>query len=355
MAFSDDGKTNWTISSSSTLFTQRCNCIVYANNLWVVAGGKTNTLAYSTDGKNWSGIGNTTITNIAYCVAYANNLWVAGGNSGTGNNLAYSTDGKTWVISTNSYIIQTVYTVAYGNNLWIAGGGGTFTLAYSLDGKKNWTGIQSNPFTINYFIYTNNSWISGGDNNLSYSTNGTTWTGGESSNNSNSVRCIAYKGPLLTGCKLITCTSTGYTGSPGLCSCDTVSSYTGTVTYTNGILGGCDIIITTVPKTIYINSNIAMIAPFPLNKTFNFIPNKITIEPVSTSTTLLSSNGVYISRFSLDNTVFTSITNRNFPLTITSIPKPITTMFSSFILEFGTTNSGQNKSIPNIAFKFTFS
>ena len=48
---------------------------------------------------------------------------------------------------------------------------------------------------------------------------------------------VTYTGGVLGGCAAIPCTTLGYTGTAGSCTC--ASGYSGTVTYTGGVLGGC--------------------------------------------------------------------------------------------------------------------
>ena len=63
--------------------------------LQTVAGGVgTNTLAYSNNGIEWTGIGNSIFTNECDAVAWNGTLWVAGG--GGTNTLAYSNNGIEW-------------------------------------------------------------------------------------------------------------------------------------------------------------------------------------------------------------------------------------------------------------------
>ena len=67
------------------------------NPLWVATGiGSVNTLAYSTDGTMWTGLGKLTFNSIGFGVSYGGakqSRWVATGRSSA---FAYSTDGTKW-------------------------------------------------------------------------------------------------------------------------------------------------------------------------------------------------------------------------------------------------------------------
>ena len=62
-----------------------------------VGFGNNNTIAYSTNGTQWTGLGSTIFTNSGNCISYASNinLWIVGGD-GTNNTLAYSSNGTIW-------------------------------------------------------------------------------------------------------------------------------------------------------------------------------------------------------------------------------------------------------------------
>jgi hypothetical protein len=129
--------------------------VIYVNtNLWIAAGSGTNSLAYSKNGYDWTGIPDSTtiFSTTGYNVAYSayQDLWVSTGQ-GT-NSLAYSKDGIVWtgVPDSTTIFSTTGYNVAYSTNspngpnkdLWLATGQGTNSLAYSKDGY-NWTGITA--------------------------------------------------------------------------------------------------------------------------------------------------------------------------------------------------------------------
>jgi hypothetical protein len=69
-----------------------------------------NTIAYSDDGINWSGLGKTIFTTRGNGIAWNGTRWVAVGE-GT-NKIAYSSDGKIWTgVPTSS---ASIFTEGYG-------------------------------------------------------------------------------------------------------------------------------------------------------------------------------------------------------------------------------------------------
>ena len=158
-------------------------------SLWVAVGRTTNSLAYSTDGIAWTGLGPIIFSNGGQSIAYSayQNRWVAGGNgNGTGNTLAYSTNGINWIGLGNSIFSAQTNAIVYSakQDRWVASGQGTGnTLAYSSDGI-NWSGLTNIIFSsfgwgVSYSEKLD-KWVANGGgttNTLAYSTNGITWTG----------------------------------------------------------------------------------------------------------------------------------------------------------------------------------
>jgi alpha-tubulin suppressor-like RCC1 family protein len=174
IAYSNDG-IQWT-GLGNTLFTGGGFAIAYSGTRWVAGGQGTHTLAYSDDGLNWVGLGATLFTSGCYEIAYNGTIWVAVG-TGT-NTIAYSTDGKTWTPYTNS-LFTVANTVAWNGTRWIAGGNNS-VLATSTDGKT-WTGLSHNT-VISLVVgleYNGTMWLAGGSSsNQNYSVNGLIWTNG---------------------------------------------------------------------------------------------------------------------------------------------------------------------------------
>jgi len=185
IAYSYDGLTWLPGLNTSTLFGTSTNTAwaVASTPKLIVVGGTssgtvTNTLAYSTNGYKWTGLG--TIIGSTWCFTVATNgkMWVAGFNNG----LAYSLDGLNWSITATNPFTTYVRGVAWNGILWVAVGGGTVSTstAYSYDGM-NWTSGTCTSFTNGLGVTWNGTmWIAtgnGGTNSLAYSYNGITWTG----------------------------------------------------------------------------------------------------------------------------------------------------------------------------------
>jgi hypothetical protein len=191
-----------TWSTRTTPFTLITNGAFWNGSLWIAVNtGTGNSMARSTDGTAWTGMGKTTFTSVGQSVTYANGLWVAGGQGG--NSIAKSTDGgNTWSgVSTNGGISIGRY-VTYANGIWVAvGEGAGNTLVTSSDGT-NWTGFPpANNGNINIgnsVAYGNGRWIAvgsaGTSPRISYSDdNGISWTAGTSYGGLNQdIRDVKY-------------------------------------------------------------------------------------------------------------------------------------------------------------------
>ena len=98
---------------------------------WVAVGAGTNTIAYSSDGISWAGLGTNIFDGSGRGIAFNGTLWVAVGG-GTDNSIAYSRDGITWVGATDSSgaagssknIFPTAAGVAWNGSIWVAVGYG---------------------------------------------------------------------------------------------------------------------------------------------------------------------------------------------------------------------------------------
>jgi len=209
LAYSSDGIT-WTGLENKT-FTNSVYDVAYGKDntgtgLWVAVGAGTgNSMAYSYDGTTWVGLGTSTFgswnnaclgRNVAFGKDNSGNyMWLACGSSGNGNSLAYSTNGTTWVgLGASLFSFGSGFDVAYGinnlgKNLWIATAQSSgHSIAYSTNGTT-WIGLGIEPFNAGgpgggYVKYGkdnlgNGLWIAtgSGGNTLAYSTSGTTWVG----------------------------------------------------------------------------------------------------------------------------------------------------------------------------------
>jgi len=219
LAYSTNG-TNWTtIPGSTSLFSTAGFGASYSANqkLWVAAGYGINSLAYSNSAAtNWTGIsGSTTLfSTCGYGVEYSatQNIWVAGGQTavtGSGNTIGYSTNGTTWTGLGKTAFTTSANDVAcsFTQNMWIAAGTGTHSLAYSKNGFT-WTGVTLNSIYSTNGIavaYSENQklWVSSGTgtNTMAYSTNAVTWTGSGATPFSSqgwSVGCTNYNTYIMS-------------------------------------------------------------------------------------------------------------------------------------------------------------
>jgi hypothetical protein len=184
LAYSDDG-VNWT-GLGKFVFTTECFQIAWNGYRWIAVGTGTNTLATSVDGLTWTGLGTSIFSTQGRGVAVGGGKVVA---TGTGTNtLAYSYDGTTWT-GIASPLITAGRKLVYSGTRWVAGGTGANTLIYS-DNGISWTAASVQPFlTETWDIATNGSaFVAVGDTTkVAYSTDGNTWTSVTISNSGKGV------------------------------------------------------------------------------------------------------------------------------------------------------------------------
>jgi hypothetical protein len=110
---------NWSSSSSNSgVFTNSANNLFWNGNIAISVGsGPTgNTIATSTDGINWKGIGNNSLRTGGYGVYWNTQRWVAGGSGS--NNIVYSYNGNTWYNGlTQTNMFSTVNCVSSNSKL----------------------------------------------------------------------------------------------------------------------------------------------------------------------------------------------------------------------------------------------
>jgi hypothetical protein len=138
LTYSNDNGNTWIPSATPSIFSTAANTAAYNGNVWIAAGsGNVNTLAKSTDGINWTGLGNSVFSTQATGVAWNGYIWIATGQGG--NTLAKSTDnGNTWTGLGSSTFSTQATSVAWNGNIFAATGHGANTIAISQDGT-NWT------------------------------------------------------------------------------------------------------------------------------------------------------------------------------------------------------------------------
>lgn len=178
IAYSRNG-IDWT-GLGASVFTTAGNAVVWSGSRWVAVGQGTNSIAYSDNGLTWTGIGTSVFSN-GRGINTNGNLFVA---VGSGNGIASSTDGITWV-GTGTSIFTNGYDVAYNGERWVAVGNGANTIAYSNDGI-NWTGLGNFIFTIGTAVAWNgNLFVAGGigSNTLAWSYDGINWNISPPNNN----------------------------------------------------------------------------------------------------------------------------------------------------------------------------
>jgi hypothetical protein len=149
-----------------------------------LAGGRgtTNTLAYSTDGITWTGLGTTVLDIEVRDIQWTTNQWLALGESSTGNHVRYTTvkSGQTGWTNASSQPFSTRASSAFWNGqITVAVGQGGNSLATSTDGGITWTGLGTTMFSVqgNGVSWTDAIWVATGEgtNTIIYSNDGTTW------------------------------------------------------------------------------------------------------------------------------------------------------------------------------------
>ena len=159
LAYSSDG-IFWT-GLGSSIFTERANRAVWNGRLWVAVGKGRNWVATSYDGLIWTGR-ETALMTEGYDIAWNGELFVAVGEGA--NTLAISTDGIYWnAISNSTAIFSTrASAIAWTGRKWLAYGSGGNTTACSSDGVS-WSSTpnknavvydMSSVFWMGYFAYS---------------------------------------------------------------------------------------------------------------------------------------------------------------------------------------------------------
>ena len=147
-------------SAASSDISGGGNHVIWTGKMWVATGTRTliagsspaayYTVAYSMDGKSWTGVPESGATSTgfdiyAHGIAWNGRNFVATGR-GTVNTLAFSTDATaTWQGLGNSVFSVWGRGITWGARRWMATGRGTNTVAYSTNGR-NWQGCGANVF-----------------------------------------------------------------------------------------------------------------------------------------------------------------------------------------------------------------
>ena len=165
--YSYDGLLWYQSSMVSGNFPTTVRCVAWGQNYFVLGGNYTaggNTMAYSTNGISWTGLGTTQFgtalgsSNSCNGIICGGNRWVAvGGNSSSGipnNTIYYATNPtSTWTLASGPSGIGSVSSVTFGvypvssaaagttyGTAFVATGGSTSSCFWSLDGIT-WTSI----------------------------------------------------------------------------------------------------------------------------------------------------------------------------------------------------------------------
>lgn len=170
------------------IFTSWGTGVAYSGSLnrWIAVGRGAETIYYSNTGYNWTNVVNsaTTFTE-ATCVFWTGTRFLAGG-VGSPNTIAYSSSGTTWFGGGTSIFTTRCNGFATNGEIIVAVGVGTNHIAYSYDGGLTWTGLgtivsnnggMSICWTGNRFIATFDD-TTGVGNVVAYSFNGIDWVGG---------------------------------------------------------------------------------------------------------------------------------------------------------------------------------
>jgi hypothetical protein len=105
-----------------------CNSVAWNGTMWIAGGEGINTLAYSSDGINWNGLGNPVFNDACFAVACNTLIWIAGGGYNN-ETMAYSLDGINWNENTFSIFTTACYIIVWNGSIWVAGGEGTNSIA----------------------------------------------------------------------------------------------------------------------------------------------------------------------------------------------------------------------------------
>lgn len=158
--------------------------LIWNRSKWIAVGEGTYTMAFSTDGINWTGLNATTTpaspfgtVNTGYGIAWGKSIstWVALGSTPY---ISYSTDnGNSWTTSSTPFNSRGTV-AAWNRTNWLAVGlDSIYNLASSTNGVT-WSGVLNNIFVSANFrgvVWNGNRWVVTSDL-LSTSTDGVNWS-----------------------------------------------------------------------------------------------------------------------------------------------------------------------------------
>ena len=191
------------IANGSTIFTTSGNGICWSGTRFVAVGTGTNTIAWSTDGITFNGLGATIHSTAGNGVAWNGIRFITVG-SGT-NTIAWSHDGSSTAFFTGlgtSIFSTQGNAVAWNGTRWVAVGQGTNTIAHSIDtgSAVTFTGIGTSIFSTagRGVCWARTQWIAvgNGTNTFATSSDGITWSGGGTSIFSTQGNAVAWNGNI---------------------------------------------------------------------------------------------------------------------------------------------------------------
>ena len=125
--------------------------MTWNGNMFIATGQGTNTLAYSSNGTVWVGLGTTVFSTSGRNVAWNGIRYVAVG-AGT-NTIAHSLNGITWTVLGNSIFSTSGYGIYWNGSKFIASGDGSTNFIASSSDGINWTGLGTTIYGINNVTY----------------------------------------------------------------------------------------------------------------------------------------------------------------------------------------------------------
>ena len=186
-AYSTDGLC-WVPVKSSTRIMTKGFCVEWGEDIWLVGGHKTldgnftglSTMAYSYNGIDWKMVNGPQIITNVQGIKWNGEIFVAVGNAS--NTIAWSSNGTNWIGLGTGIFSAAGRGIEYSKKLkiWVAVGSGTNTIAYSTD-AISWTGIGTSIFsTAGFGVHYNGERFIAygkGTNSIAYSDDGINWTG----------------------------------------------------------------------------------------------------------------------------------------------------------------------------------
>ena len=182
---------------------QSVSCMTYGIDKWVAVGvGDSHTMAYSTDGVSWVGLGKSLFSikgNTVY-YSYIHFTWYAFGEGM--NTSIQSHDGVTWTHHSNIFnmagfsMSTRCQHQSIPGGVYVAVGKGDHTICCSMDGGSTYNGMGKEVFTSQGFSLHKHDgmWVAVGEgqNTLAYSYHGCIWKGLGESTFTIRGRCVTH-------------------------------------------------------------------------------------------------------------------------------------------------------------------